>query len=900
MGTNMTPAAKKKLFLILDGNALLHRAWHALPPLMTRDGRVVNAAYGFAMIVEKMLDTIRPDYMAVAWDLPGETFRHKKYKAYKATREKKEQELYDQIPIIQDMLSRYGIQSLSAEGFEADDLLGTLSKKAAAKKLDSLILTGDLDSLQLIDESTKVLFFQKGISETKTYDVAAVKERYGLTPEQLIDYKAFRGDPSDNIPGVPGIGEKTATELIQSFGGVKDIFRAVKQKKVPEKYAKKLEGHEQTALDTRELVEIVRNVPITFALSSFKVSKPDPTKLLELFRDLEFKSLIRKYAGEAPMPEPAKKKMKREARSAVVRDPEHLREQLRMLKDAPIVSLLVREKTRDLFGGSLAFAAVSNGTTTVVVPEPSKEQIEELCGFLHDTPTLVTHDLKRLLHLLARFECAVDLAEHSGWHDLHLAGYLLGSGTREHDLPSLAREHLDMTLAELPATGLSEEQHQIAGQTSASLIPLFEKLKTALERDGLWKLYAEIEMPLLPILFRMERTGIKLDAELLKKISKDFEKSLASLTKKIYKEAGVEFNVNSPSQLAQVLFEQLKLPTKGVKRTKQGFSTAAPELEKLHDAHPVVPLIGEYREIAKLKSTYVDALPSLVADDGRIHTTFHQTVAATGRLSSADPNLQNIPIKTELGNKIRMAFVADKGKKLIAADYSQIELRLAAVIAKDQAFINAFRDGADIHTRTAAEVWGVAEAEVTPEQRRAAKAINFGILYGMGPRSLARSTGLSFDEAKDFIDRYFQIHHAIKTYIDETKLQAHEQGFVSTLFGRRRYFPEINSGVQMLVAAAERMAINMPVQGTAADVMKMAMIQVDGWLRTAAREKVRMLLQVHDELVFEVDATFVDEAARAVKQFMETTVSLEVPLVVDVEVGNNWGEMAHWGGEHEA
>jgi DNA polymerase-1 len=902
--SNSPSGRERDVFVILDGNALLHRAWHAIPPLTTGDGRVVNAVYGFAMVLEKMLAQLKPAYAAVAWDLPGKTFRHEKYEAYKATRKKKEQELYDQIPIIQNMLILYGIQSLSAEGYEADDIIGTLSKKVTAKNIETIIVTGDLDALQLVDDHTKVLFFQKGISETKTYDEAAVQARYGLTPKQLIDYKALRGDPSDNLPGVPGIGEKSAAELIQTFGDIKNIFQAMKSGTMPEKLAKKLHGHEKTATEMRELVAIVRDVPIDVRLATFTRQEPNIPALLALFKDLEFKTLLKKYSAEESEDQRSRidsrsEKCATNKNAAVVREPEHIREQLKALRDSPLVSVLVGEKKQDLFVGSLAFVALSNGTTTVVIPEPDAAQIDELCGFVQHASGLITHDLKKLLHLLARFACAIELPEHA-WQDVMIAGYLLGSGSRAYDLPSLARVSMNLVLPELPETCRTEGDAQRAGQIAAALIPLAKKLNEKMNLFGLTKLYQEVEMRLVPMLFRMEVTGVKLDATLLKKLSKEFEKILESLTKKIHQGTGVEFNVNSPSQLAHVLFTQLRLPTKGIKRTKTGFSTAASELEKLVDAHPVVPLIREHREIAKLKSTYVDALPCLVKQDRRVHTTFHQTATTTGRLSSSDPNLQNIPIKTEIGNRIRTAFVAEKGWTIVAADYSQIELRLAAVIAKDQAFRNAFRDGADIHTRTAAEVWGVRESNVTSAQRRAAKAINFGILYGMGPRSLARGTGLTMNEAQNFIDRYFHIHHAIKTYIDETKIKAHEQGYVETLFGRRRYFPEINSGVPMLVSQAERMAVNMPIQGTAADIIKMAMIQVDGWIRTAAREQVRLLLQVHDELVFEVETKFVDEAACAIKQVMETTVPLDVPLVVDVEVGENWGEMEDWGVEpHE-
>jgi DNA polymerase-1 len=469
----------------------------------------------------------------------------------------------------------------------------------------------------------------------------------------------------------------------------------------------------------------------------------------------------------------------------------------------------------------------------------------------------------------------------------------LHSGSRAHDLDTVAHEYLKAKLPSLPARAATDQEFAALAAAVAVFPALCRALAADLEAKNLSRIFAEIEMPLIPVLGDMQRAGIKLDLKALKKLSKDFAAKLASLSAAITRAAGVEFNLNSPSQLAEVLFVKLGLPVKGIKKTKSGYSTAAPELEKIMDAHPIVPLISEYRELAKLQNTYVETLPKLIGADGRLHTTFNQTVTSTGRLSSSDPNLQNIPIKTELGNKIREAFVAAPGKKLVAADYSQIELRLVAHLAKDQAFIQAFREGADIHTRTAAEVWGVPEAKVTSEQRRAAKAINFGIIYGMGPRALARATAMRFEEAQAFIDKYFALHTAIRDYLDGTKAFAHAAGYVETAFGRRRYLPELSSGVPMLVAAGERMAINMPVQGTAADLMKKAMLEVDAWLRQS-REPASLILQVHDELVLEVDARSVDPVARGLKEIMEGVATLDVPLLVDVEVGDRWGAMEEW------
>ncbi len=875
-------------FIILDGNALLHRAWHAIPPLTTKDGLVVNAVYGFAMVIEKMRELYKPDYMAVAWDLPGKTFRHEKFAAYKATREKKEQELYDQIPLIQEMLTAFHTPSLSAVGYEADDVIGTLSNQG--EKYKTLIVTGDLDALQLVDDSTSVIFFQKGISETKTYDVAAVKERYGLTPKQLIEYKALRGDTSDNIPGVAGIGEKTATILVQQFGSIDEIFLALKKGEIESKFAKKLEGKEEIAREARELVEIVRDVKLDFQMQDAQVREPDWEKVLDQYQKFEFRTLLRKHTekrqGGSKVAHTFSRGSRDEKNIFVIREIKELEPRLQSLAVSESIGVLIADQQADLFGATMAAIALSDGKTTVVVPNPAQKHLALLSRQWTGgggQKKIVTHDVKKLMHQLSS-------APSSYFFDTMIASYLLHSGSRVHDLPSVISQQLGIKQPELPVAYATQKDYERFGSVTALLPRLATSLRTALEKTNSQTVFDEIEMPLIAVLYQMEKIGIKIDSDALFEFSKKLAERLTTLEKSIHQISGSDFNVQSPSQLAEVLFDKLKLPIKGIKKTKSGYSTAASELEKLWDTHEIIPLISEHRELAKLQSTYVEALPKLVDKNGRIHTTYNQTVAATGRLSSSEPNLQNIPIKTELGREIRRAFVAPSGKLLLGADYSQIELRLAAVITKDQPFIQAFKDGADIHTRTAAEVFEIEESKVTKDQRRAAKAINFGILYGMGPRSLSRSTNLSFADAKAFIDRYFQIHHAIQIYLDETKIKAHQDGYVETIFGRRRALPEIHSGIPMLVAQAERMAINMPLQGAAADIMKKAMLSVDGWLRQSQLPAI-MLLQVHDELVLEVDQSSVDVVAHGVKEMMEGVASFEVPLLVDIEVGKNWGDM---------
>ncbi|MFH1142675.1 MAG: DNA polymerase I, partial [Candidatus Uhrbacteria bacterium] len=660
-----------------------------------------------------------------------------------------------------------------------------------------------------------------------------------------------------------GIGDKTATELIQKFGSLKQMyqdFKAGKTRDLKPKIVEKLLENEQVAFDSKELVTIVLDVPVKFKLSDVKLGQQDEEKIVKLYKDYEFKSLLRKRGQVENQPKKVTKTTKTQKTS----------NDLETLRGAKELAFFAGENQQaDLFGSGLATLALSDGQKTVVVSNPSVEQIRVALDILSQTKLIICHDVKRLLHLLPFTQS--DLP----FYDLMIASYLLNAGSRSHALEDVAQESVGAEL-QLP-------------EDVGRFFEIYKKQTSELKDGDMIKLFDEIEMPLVPILYQMEKEGIEIDTDFLAKFSKELSKRLEKLTKDIQKEAGQEFNVNSPLQLTEILFEKLELPTKGIKRTKSGYSTAASELEKLRDAHKIIPMVEEYRELAKLASTYVDALPKLVAKDGRVHSSFNQVVTTTGRLSSSDPNLQNIPIRTELGREIRKAFVAGKNKVLLSSDYSQIDLRVVTIITKDKAFMKAFNDGADIHTRTASEVWNIPEDKVTKSQRRSAKAINFGIIYGMGPRALAASTDLTFSEAQIFIEDYLNAHPALQKYLEETKESAHELGYVETMFGRRRYLPELDSGVHMLVAAAERMAINMPVQGAASDIMKIAMIKVFKWLQD--KDDIKMLLQVHDELVFEVAKDKVESYGKKIKSIMEEAVDLGVPLVVDVEAGKNWGEM---------
>lgn len=891
-------AAITKRIYIIDGNSLLHRAWHAIPPLTTQDGLVVNAAYGFAMVLDKLIQEHQPTHLAVCWDVAGGTFRDEVFEDYKAGRETKEQELYDQIDLIDDILEAYGIPSMGIEGYEADDLIGTIAEiERHNPATDTVIITGDLDALQLVDDSTEVHFFVKGLSQTKVYDVDAVNERYGFGPEFIVDYKALAGDSSDNIPGVKGVGAKTATALIQQFGGVEDIYKALKDgsmdKVVKESVQKKLEVDEKNAMMSLELAEIVRDVPMEFSVKDAKIEGQDWDRVKELFRAFEFNNLLRRLEarGDIEVEEVRPAKKAKGAKVVLDEDGSHVDAMLKALKGKKDrYALEVVSHAQDLFGSSITALALSNGKTTYVFKTPSHDTLKVLVGFFEER-SFVTHDLKRVIRTFEPM--GIDISRNG--MDIMVAGYLATVGDRNQSINSILSSLLGTNVPDIPEGYTKDANYEQLGSVASLYVKASDELVSILDDTKMRKLYDTVEHPLIGVLHEMERDGVLLDTDVLKTMSQELEKEISKISKQIWKHAGKEFNINSPSQLADILFVDLMLPTKGIKKTKTGYSTAASELEKLWDEHKMIPLISKYREMSKLKSTYIDALPELVDSNGRVHTSFNQTVAATGRLSSKDPNLQNIPIRTELGREIRKAFVAPRGRKLIAIDYSQIELRLVAAFSGDKKMIEVFTSGGDIHRSTAAEVFGVKDDKVTKEQRRAAKAVNFGIIYGMGPRALSRNIDVSFQEAKDFIERYFEVFPAVRKYLDRSLTDAQEAGYAISKFGRRRELPELDSGIPMLRAAAERMATNMPLQGSAADIIKIAMVEAQAWLKEQGYgDDARMLLQVHDELVFEVKNDLVDTVAKKMKEIMEGVAKLKVPLTVDVEVGQNWKDLKAW------
>ncbi len=937
-------AKLKPKIIILDGNALVHRSFHALPLTMaTKAGEITNAVYGFTNFLLKAIKEFKPTYVAVAFDLAGPTFRHEQFVDYKATRVKAPQELYDQLERVKDIVRALSIPIFVAPGFEADDVIGTITKKIS-DKVETIIVTGDMDTLQLVDDSTFVYAMSRGINDSVLYDTKTVKGRYGFGPEAMIDYKALRGDPSDNIPGVPGIGEKTATELIKKFKNIERLYEQITNNKqqatcLPARQANNLKPrivellieHKKKAFLSKDLATIRTNVPINFTLEEARWGKFDQEKLTNLFNELEFRSLLSRLNDLPGVDQVAKAggKFERNLKDfnyTLVDDEESFTKFFKALKqqtafawDTETDSL--DELNANLLGmsfswkeGEAYFVKVSNFKSQVLSGENNlfnfNKKVEEkkihpwvkrLQPILEDEKIKkYGHNIKFDMKVLAGYGISVQGVD----FDTMIASYLLNPDGRQHNLDAVVFNELNfskiskddllgtgknkITFAEVPTDKLSLYACEDADFTNRLVKPLSKKLREV----GLDKLFKTMEMPLVEVLAKMEIAGIAIDAKYFGKLDKQIDASLEKLQTKIWSLAGSHFNINSVQQLREILFNKLKIATEGVAKTKTGLSTNAGVLEKLRGAHPIIEMILDYRELSKLSTTYAKALPKLInPTTGRVHTSFNQTVAATGRLSSSEPNLQNIPIKSKWGKLIRRGFIAEQGKILVSIDYSQIELRLAAHMSGDPTMLKAFRAGEDIHRATAAAINKVSLDKVTQEMRSAAKAINFGLLYGQGPRGLAENTGISYNEAKQFISEYFKSFSHIKKYIDQALTKARNDGYVETLFGRKRYLAEINSNNVMMAKAAERIAVNAPLQGTAADIIKVAMIKIDNLIDKKFAGRVKMLLQVHDELVFEIDTGLVKSVVPALQEIMENVMKLKVPLTAEVKIGDNWEEM---------
>ncbi len=899
----MATSGQKGKLVLLDGNSLLYRAYYALPPLGTADGRPTNAVYGFVSMLIKLIEEEKPDYIAVAWDMAGPTFRHEAYADYKAHRPGMPDDLRSQVPLAREVLEAMRIPVYEVEGYEADDVLGTVAGRAASEGHPVVIVTGDRDSLQLVDEGVRVMVTRRGISDIESYDLEAVRERYGVSPSQLVDVKALMGDPSDNIPGVPGVGEKTALKLIRQFGELEEVLRdpsRVGGKKLRER----LELYADQARLSKELARIERSVPLDFDLAECRWTGPDADAVRELFRSLEFRSLIDRVPGlEAT--EPASDEVGGYELQTEV--PPDLGERLAGEEPVGLAYLLSPADPMEARLVGLGLALAEGRALGAVEDPPSDEGGRQMAfdfegdllgrgeslkalagGVLDRRPPLVGHDLKPLLVALERW----GIEPPEVVFDTALAAYLLDPSRASYRLEDLAATHLGREVPSLREARDAGPQALVSclATRAAACLRLQKVLKAELEAKGLLDLFNEVEMPLAGILAEMQVTGVAVDGEALDEMAGELEERLDSLTREIYSLAGQEFNINSTRQLAEVLFERLGLPAR--KRTKTGYSTDAEVLEELAAEHEIAAKVLEYRQLQKLKGTYVDGLKAAINPrTGRVHSSFNQTVTSTGRISSTEPNLQNIPIRLEVGRRIRKAFVpGSPDRVLLAADYSQIELRVLAHMSGDENLIRAFREGEDIHRSTAAEVFGVDPSEVTSEMRRRAKAVNFGIVYGISDFGLARDLGISRTEAGEYIRRYFSRYPDVKRYIDTVVAFARERGYVTTILNRRRYLPDIRHRVQARRQFAERTAMNTPIQGSAADIIKLAMIGVHRELRRAF-PRARLILQVHDELVLEVPREDLRGVADLVARQMQEAYPLLVPLEVEVKWGEDWYNM---------
>lgn len=871
----------------------MHRAFHALPPTLTSPkGVLTNAVYGFTSILFKMLKEIRPDYIAATFDLAAPTFRHEEFAEYKSHRIKAPDELYAQIPLVKNILGAMGIPIYEKEGFEADDLIGSLAEKSKnMPDVQTIIATGDLDTLQLVQDDKVVVFtLRKGVTDTVTYNEKEVKNRFsGLLPDQMTDYKGLKGDPSDNIPGVPGIGEKTAITLIGKYKNIENLYEQLSKEKKPKeispKLAEKLLENKDMAFFSKKLATIIRDVDIDFSLTKSDWRQNiDKENLNGLLKELGLYSLVKRFSEiDSPAVAVEEPKVKEASLFDSVNMPSE--KAVGIENKSEIAGIL---KKIQLQGGIIFDIAdgliniLFNDRKTVSVSAEKvfndKELLSKVKELFESEKILKTsHDFKKIAKFLLGKSIHIKGIE----FDVTIAAYLLNSDLQDFELEKIYFIEFGQNI------GLD-----IKSRLSA-IITLKKSLWEKLKSNGLLKVFEDIELPLVPVLAEMELAGIGINRISIEKLSKTTDGEIKTLEKEIYKLAGGEFNINSPQQLGHILFDILGLKGKVRKTGKGALSTAAAELEKLSEEHPIIELILKYRELQKLKTTYIDPFPALIdPKTDRLHTTYNQTGTTTGRLSSQDPNLQNIPVRTELGQEFRRSFVADKGFKLISFDYSQLELRIVAHISNDEKMTKAFKRGEDIHTRTAAEIFEVSADKVTNSMRRDAKTLNFGVLYGMGQMGFQRAAGVTRERAKEFIRKYMEEFSGVALYMEQTKQSARQKGYVSTIFGRRRQLEAINSNIPELVRQAERMAINMPVQGTAADLIKIAMAKVSDFVHEKyGHDEVKLLLQVHDELLFEAKTELVQKLSGGIRDIMENVYKLSVPLTVDIKYGDNWSDM---------
>ncbi len=909
----------RETLLLVDGHNLVYRAFHAMPALSNSRGEMTNAAYGFTSMLFKALNDTTPTYAIAAFDLSGPTFRHERVAEYKAQRLRAPDELRAQFPWAREVVMALGIPIIEVPRYEADDVIGTLAQKAEAAGLDVIILTGDLDVLQLVTEHIRVFASRRGLSDTIIYDVDKVRERYGFEPPLVVDFKALQGDPSDNIPGVPGIGEKTAMSLVQQYGPLENVLAAVPTMP-PGRVQRALESHMDQARLSKWTATIKVDLDIDLPLEQARLFNYDEADVRELFDRLEFRSLLPRLPGRtddgaatigAPPPASDAPALPGDLQLPttdveIVVDAHQAADAVQRVRAAGAMAVRTvvdgNPRTGDMIGVAFGprgediayYMPVWHAGLERNADPAAIAAVEEVLA--DSTMPKRGYDLKRELLAWRRRGIAIQGLQ----FDALLAAYLTNSRLKVPTLPVLAHDLAALSVeAEETLLGSGRGKRGIAdvpveeaaayyGVWIGLLDPVGDALIRDMERAGATRLHDSMELPLVPILAAMEVEGVAVDCDLLGSISAEMYARITAIENEVQEVAGYTFNPGSTQQLGRFLYDELGLASG--RKTKTGRSTDADTLEALRGEHPVVELILEWRQLTKLKSTYVDALPLLCTADSRVHTSFNQAVATTGRLSSSDPNLQNIPVRTQWGQRIRRAFHADKGQQLVSADYSQVELRVLAHVTGETELIEAFQRGEDIHRRTAAEVYGVEPEAVTPDMRRIAKVVNFGVVYGLSDFGLARDTGMSREDAHAFIDAYFRNFPAVTTYLEGVRNHAREYGWVETFIGRRRYIADIRAANRQLRFAAERMAVNMPIQGGAADIMKQAMILVDQALREQGLRS-RILLQVHDELLLEAPADEVDDLIVLLRDRMGAAEALKVPLDVDVKIGDNWGDM---------
>ncbi|MBF7096536.1 DNA polymerase I [Alkalibacter mobilis] len=884
-----------KRLIIIDGFSLIYRMFYGVRPMATKDGIPTNVVYGLGNLLINILENFKPDYIGVAFDESGPTFRHESYNEYKAGRMLMPEDLEVQIAHVMKMLDLMDIKKISLEGFEADDIIGTISKICSENGIEVDILTGDRDAFQLINNKVKVLYTKKGISDVDIFDEDKIISDYGLSPRDLIDVKALMGDKSDNIPGIAGVGEKTAVKLIKEYGDLDGVYENIEE--IKGKLQEKLINDKENAYLSKHLAEIIREVPLVFELDEYKTLDYGNKEVIDFFNDLECHSIVKRLAGEDKLAE-VQKEITDSKIVVINADEDFSRLKEKILVQEKLYVTYITEKTDIVNLKAISFYfedkcyyISSNHITENVMIKELKEIFESksLGKYCYDAKDLLTWSLGRNIDF------------NSLKFDGFLASYLLDPSDSRYGLSEIVSKYFGI---EIPSheevfgkgksrkkfTEVDEETVKNYMCTQSSMIPeIFVKLEKLLEESGMISLFHDIELPLVEVLASFEHEGFTIDQEELDKLDIEFDSILENLTQKIYSLAGKEFNINSPKQLGEILFDDLKLPV--IKKTKTGYSTDAEVLEKLSDKHPVVESILEYRTVAKLSSTYVKGFKQIINKrTGKIHSTFNQALTSTGRISSSDPNLQNIPIKIEMGKKIRKIFVPSKEtNKLLDADYSQIELRILAHISCDKTLIESFKRGEDIHTRTASEIFNVKLDEVEPRQRMYAKTINFGLIYGKQAYGLSQDLQISRKEAQEYIDRYFGRYPGVEEYMKNIVNEANEKGYVTTIFGRRRFIPEINSRNAMIAKSGERLALNTPIQGSAADIIKIAMINVYGELKKR-KLKSKLILTVHDELVLDCPIEEIREVRKLVVDKMENAAKLKVPMTVEISEGNNWYE----------